>query len=443
MHVVNSHVGSLLFAVVIAASTGCLGSSPEGPADPSLGSISINLVGQAPSGAIYRLRNAVITVTGPTARTWNTEDDPNQTTMSADVDPGTYTASVQTGWTLERVVGGTATPVPAQLVSDNPVQFAVAAAVRTSVPLRFHVDAVDIDLSQGYDIVVTIQEPPVPQVFVTNRANGNTPSITVYSSIGDGDSDSLRVIVGALSKLSSPLGVTVAGDQIIVADQSVNAIDFFPIAATGNVAPTKQITGSATTLSSPTGVTVFNGELYVMQSNNAIVIFPLSATGNVAPARTIRGTSFAPFVTIDSGELYAPFNVSATRSDVSVYLVGGSGNLPPVRTINGPVLTTSCITGVGIERNELFVADTCAGQIRVYAKGTNGTAMPLRVISTTGNGIKRSTQMTLFQGEIYLTDSVASSVQVFPASASGSVAPSRTISGGHTNLNQPFGIAVH
>jgi len=439
MRVVNSHVGALLCSVLIAASTGCLGSSPEA-SDPSLGSISINLVGQAPSGAIYRLRNAVITVTGPTARTWNTEDDLNQTSMSADVDPGMYTASVQAGWTLERLVGGAATPVSAQLISDNPAQFAVAATVRTTVPLRFHVDAVDIDLSQGYDIVVTIQEPPVPQVFVTNRG---TPSITVYSSIGDGDADSLRVITGTLTRLSAPAAVVISGDQIIVADQSANAIDFFPITATGNVAPAKQITGSATTLSAPTGLSVFNGELYVLQSNSAVVVFPLSATGNVAPARTIRAPSFGAFIAVDNGELYTAVNASSTLGTISVYLIGGSGNVPPVRTIVGPVETSSCLAGIAIERNELFVADACAGQIRVYAKGTSGAAMPLRVISTPGNGIKRSNQMTLFQGEIYLADFNGNSMQVFPAGASGSIAPSRTIIGTHTNLSSPVGVAVH
>jgi hypothetical protein len=129
------------------------------PREPSLGTVTANLVGQAPSGAVYRLRHAVITVTGPgSTRIWNTEDDPDRTSLSDDVPVGNYSASLAAGWDLERIEGASATPVTAQLVSDNPMEFLVSPDQRTSVPLRFHVDTEVVDLSQGYDLVLTVEE---------------------------------------------------------------------------------------------------------------------------------------------------------------------------------------------------------------------------------------------------------------------------------------------
>src|SRR4051812_29292976 len=56
---------------LVAGSAGC-----AAPSEPSRGTVIANLVGQAPSGAVFRLRHALITVSGPgTSRIWNTEDD--------------------------------------------------------------------------------------------------------------------------------------------------------------------------------------------------------------------------------------------------------------------------------------------------------------------------------------------------------------------------------
>ncbi len=128
--------------------------------DGTIGTISVNLVGQAPSGTVYRLRDATIVVQGPTTTTtFHTEDDPDRASLSADVEVGSYSSTLQPGWRLERVQGASATTVPAELKSNNPVQFAVAEDQRTTVPLRFRVLGEDIDLTQGYDIVLDIEEP--------------------------------------------------------------------------------------------------------------------------------------------------------------------------------------------------------------------------------------------------------------------------------------------
>jgi hypothetical protein len=146
-------VNAMLCCLWISAATGCVAS----PAGSATGEISINLKGTVPSGVIYRLRNAVITVDGPSSAEFRTEDDPDRTSLSANVVVGDYTAVLHDGWTLEKH-DGTVTTVTATLISDNPVSFTVAEHQRTSVPLRFRVPDATVDLTQGYDIVLTVEE---------------------------------------------------------------------------------------------------------------------------------------------------------------------------------------------------------------------------------------------------------------------------------------------
>lgn len=127
-------------------------------ADPMSGTITVNLTGASSAGTVYRLRDATITVDGPDPAVFHTEDDPTRTSLSADVQPGDYTATVQPGWRLERVDNGTATTVSATLTSDNPAHFTVVANQRTNVPLQFRVDGQPVDMTQGYDITLVIDD---------------------------------------------------------------------------------------------------------------------------------------------------------------------------------------------------------------------------------------------------------------------------------------------
>jgi cysteine-rich repeat protein len=146
--------GVLAAAVVATLFPACVDSDAD-----STGTLSVNLVGQAPSGAVYRLRDATIVVQGPTStKFWFTEDDPDRTSLSANVVAGDYSAVLQPGWRLERVEGPSTTTVAAEVVSPNPVQFSVAALALTTVPLQFRVLHEVIDMSQGYEIVLDVFE---------------------------------------------------------------------------------------------------------------------------------------------------------------------------------------------------------------------------------------------------------------------------------------------
>ena len=136
-----------------------LGASCAAPsAEPAKGTVSANLTGVAPSGTLYRLRDATIAVDGPTPTVFNTEDDPTRTSLSADVSPGDYSATVPPGWRIERLDDTGPTTVDATLTSDNPVLFTVLPQQRTSVPLKFRINGDEVDLRQGYDITIDIDE---------------------------------------------------------------------------------------------------------------------------------------------------------------------------------------------------------------------------------------------------------------------------------------------
>jgi len=454
MRAVRLHIGNLLCFALLGAATACIGSD-----DPALGTLRVNLVGQAPSGTVYRLRDARITVQGPANHDWNSEDDPDQTSMSADVPTGSYSALLQDGWRLERVdqsVGhppgaSSATPVTAQLVSDNPALFTVTAMQRTSVPLRFRVDGGDVDLTQGYDLVVTIEEPHAPVVAVASLGFSLFfPSISVYPAHGQGNVTPLRRIVGGSTGLSAPRSLAVLDDQFVVqtAGEFGAGLSFYPTTGNGDLSPARQV-GQLSFLQ-PVDVAVFRGEIYMLKfpevtDDSTVLVFPSTAAGAVPPARTLSftldrehgdvPTAFA----FDNDEMYV---TAAPPNRVDVYPATASGPVTPTRTIAIASTTRTCLAGVMVQGGELFVSDNCTPQVRVFSAAASGSVAPLRVIAGAATGLQGPVKMALFEGELYVCDYRSNSVRVFPAGADGNVAPTRVIEGPQTNLAFPWGVVV-
>jgi WD40 repeat protein len=432
MRLRNYHINTVLLFVASGSIVGCA-ESPEA----AVGQVSINLVGQGPSGTVYRLRDAVITVTGPTSRVWSSEDDPDQTSLSDNVLTGSYSAALQDGWRLERLEGASTAPVSAALLSDNPVLFTVTDRQRANVGLRFQAGREAVDMSQGYDIVVTVQPPPPPVIAVVNSTA--TPSITVYPSDVNGNPSPRRVIAGPATTLIHPHGITVDHNQLIVCE-SEGALDFFSADATGNVPPTRRIAGPATTLSDPFNAVVFNGEIYVGQSRS-IAVFPATASGNVVPTRTITGIPIGvTLLAIDRGELYA----TSDNDTIRVYPLNASGAALPTRTIDARSGDSArCpAEGLAIAGGSIYVSDSCSRGILVFPDTRTGLVAPTRTISGTNTGLAVPGVVSVFQGELFVTDAGSNSVRVFPASGNGNLTPTRTISGNFTGLGGPVGAVV-
>lgn len=406
------------------------------PAPPALGTATVNLVGQAPSGAVYRLRHAVITVTGfGTTRIWNTEDDPDRTSLSDDVVVGNYTASLATGWNLERIEGTSARPVTAQLISDNPIDFIVSPQQRTIVPLRFHVDTDVVDMSQGYDIVLTVDESPPQIIVVTNLHGFESGSVTVYPGQASGDIAPLRTIEGPLTTLSSPEAVTVTDDEIVVCDGDVGAVDFFPIQANGNVAPTRQIVGRDTEIAGCRDVAVYQGEVYVLESDE-ILVFPLTANGDATPVRRISGLFVGESFAIDGSEIY----VAKSNGEILVYALPLAEDAAPTR-----IFSVDCPFGIAVADGELFLNNICGlhGRIDVYPATETGPQRSLRSLVGDHTGLQVPERVRRFRDELYVSDSDAEQILIYPATAADDAAPVRAIGGPHTGLSTPVGLAVH
>jgi hypothetical protein len=404
---------------------------------PASGTVTVNLTGQSPSGAVYRLRHAVITVTGPgTSRTWNTEDDPTRTSLSDNVAAGDYEAALAPGWNLERVEGGSAAPVVASLDSDNPVRFTVSPQRRTLVPLRFHVDTDVVDLAQGYDLVLTVDESPPQLIAVGNANDFESGSITVHEAHASGDVAPLRTIAGPLTTLIFPAAVAMTDDQIIVCDQDTSAIAFFPINASGNVAPTRQIVGDDTGIDGCTDVAVFNGELYVAQFHD-LLVFPITANGDAPPTRRITGFSLGQYLAIDHGELYLAD--AGFPSGVYAFTLPVAEGAQPTRFIE-----SRCASGIAVADGELFVGDGCdsPSEVSVYPATANGSVDPVRELGGDRTNLDSPQQIRLVRDELYVADISADRVHVFRRLATNEAPPVREIGGPHSGVSRPVGLAV-
>ena len=168
-----------LCATSIALVSSFLGCAEESPTP--MGSIGLALVGQAPSGARYRLREGSIVVAGPvSSQYFDTELDPDRVALSARVPVGDYRAFLQDGWYLERLDPSGAVRIEdAEYVSSNPVEFMVAANRRSVVPLRFRVGDEPIDMTEGdFDIIIEVEEgePSAGDICATDAdcADGQT-----------------------------------------------------------------------------------------------------------------------------------------------------------------------------------------------------------------------------------------------------------------------------
>jgi hypothetical protein len=211
MRATHCPVRTVLSFIAASALGACAATS-----DPTIGSLTINLTGSASTGTVYRLRDATITVDGPDPTVFNTEDDPTRTSLSADVQAADYTATVQPGWRLERIDGDLATTVTATLTSDNPAHFTVAPQQRTIVPLQFRADGQQVDMTQGYDITLVVDEGiPSPGTGYQAIDAPSTRSRLVY--------DAARQAIYAVNRLDQQIerfvlssGQWAAADPVVV-----------------------------------------------------------------------------------------------------------------------------------------------------------------------------------------------------------------------------------
>jgi hypothetical protein len=153
---------TLSLAISALMVSGC---SAGDTGEEAAGRIEMKLVGQAPSGNVYRLSDAIVRVEGLDASiVFDTRTDPNQSSLTATVPAGSYTSLVEPGWQMERLQpDGSAQTVEAELLSPNPNEFTVIEDQNTQVALRFRAgdDVVVID-EGSFDIILDVEEALSP-----------------------------------------------------------------------------------------------------------------------------------------------------------------------------------------------------------------------------------------------------------------------------------------
>jgi hypothetical protein len=419
-------VVSSVIAVVVAACAGPVGS------EPASGTLVLNLIGSSPDGNQYMLRNATITITGPdSVQVFHTEDQLFRDSLSANVPAGDYSALLDVGWRLERFDAFGSTEINAELASSNPLPFTVGFGQRTVVPLRFRTNIGEIDLSQGYDIVLGVEEVPVRGVVVSSLLLNTSPHLAVFAPDASGNTPPLRTISG----LGEAAGMVVAGDDIIVADE-FGTVNVFPREAGGGLSQPRRIGGLSTELQFPDALAVYNGELYVADLDS-VLVFPLAADGDVAPTRRLDdiNRSIESQIAIDrsTGELYV---LDGFPGVVRVYAASTSGPATPIRTLGGPNTGLVSPSGVAMFFGNLFVSDGQTGDIRVFPRDAEGDTAPLRVLKTAINGVGSLGHLSVTRDEIYVVNHMTDRVAVYPINAIGPTPATRSFAGSTPSL--PF-----
>lgn len=146
---------------VCALGAGCSGrdaSHIEVALDPlsATGELELALTARGASGSLYRLRRADFQVFKQDFSFFtflSSETDPLATTLEATLDSGDYQIDLFSGWFLEKVIDGAATPVAAELLSPATQFFNIQSNQETFVSFRFSTNGEIVDFGQGRLVV--------------------------------------------------------------------------------------------------------------------------------------------------------------------------------------------------------------------------------------------------------------------------------------------------
>lgn len=112
-------------------------------------------------------------------------------------------------------------------------------------------------------------------------ANWSHPTVSVFAADATGNTAPLRTLA-----VPQPLGLVLRGNELIVSTGGAAIITIDK--NTG--AEVRRITGDQTGIGFTDQCAVLDAELYCSDFGAGVVVFPVAATGNVAPTRTLKGS---------------------------------------------------------------------------------------------------------------------------------------------------------
>ena len=180
--IANGLVAALLLGSTMTLLSSCATTADSASDSKEFGHLEMALSGGGvTTGATYRLRHAVISVSGPTVDLHQTEDNPDQPSVTFNVPPGEYDVALtgESGpntWQLERLTAnGTYEDVDASLISLNPQKIEVESGTIRYVSLRFILDGDEVVLEPG-SIYVSLSVFDGPQCTLLSLDQGCTSS---------------------------------------------------------------------------------------------------------------------------------------------------------------------------------------------------------------------------------------------------------------------------
>jgi sugar lactone lactonase YvrE len=302
--------------------------------------------------------------------------------------------------------------------------------------------------------VVPPAPPPVPGALTHAILVTNTPcnNVTSYPIAASGN------VAPTFPQplLCNPTGIAVdANKNIYVTNSGVDgnpsySIAEYPAGSDGQTPPSSVIAGSLTGLDVPQGIALDStGNIYVVNDGSdngdadSVTVYPEGNSGNLAPSEVISGPAtglnIPAGIAIFSGNIYV---ANDGNNSVTVYPVGTTGNTAPSTTISGFGTGLASPDGIALDSGgKIYVANDGNNSVTVYPAGSNGNAAPSATISGSNTGLHDTSGLALNAGNIYVA-ATPSSVTVYPATSNGNVAPSATISGSATALDNALRIAL-
>jgi hypothetical protein len=152
-----------LGAVLCAGLSACSDLPP-----PPIGQLQLGL-SSGVGDAQYKLVNASFAITGSAELTLESDDEPESDTLLRALPAGQYSVELLEGWQLERSSSAGSQPVPAELSSNNPLPFSIAAGALTTLTFQFKTGAPPPATTSDGQLRVSIEVDGVgsPQVVIS------------------------------------------------------------------------------------------------------------------------------------------------------------------------------------------------------------------------------------------------------------------------------------
>lgn len=138
-----------------------------GEQEPEFGRAAFALTAEAADKS-YALRHATFTVTGQDTFTLSTDDEPDATTLTHDLQSGAYSVELMPGYSLVELSGAAETEVEATLQTPNPQSVLVAPEQTTTVTYLFQTAGKPVTFGPGsLAIAIEVEQAEAPGLVIS------------------------------------------------------------------------------------------------------------------------------------------------------------------------------------------------------------------------------------------------------------------------------------